>query len=205
MKLENKRIRRMNAMWKNLFRYFGVLLLAGTAGCALMGTPDKVQVTEYDLGTVKAPPASAKLGVEFGAFRNLSGAGAPMLFRGKDGSIVQDDSRRFLLLPEHLVRRRLVELFPAPATEDDIRVSGTLNRFEIDRGDRTARLVVDYEVSWKGKQRTFHHSVATPLDGDTGLDGAKALEKCVIDSGRKLAGELERFRKETVSAEGKRK
>ena len=192
-------------MRKNLFRYFGVLLLAGAAGCALMGTPDKIRVTDYDLGTVKAPPASAKLGVEFGAFRNLSGAGTPMLFREKDGSIVQDDSRRFLLLPEHLVRRRLVELFPAPVSEDDIRVSGTLNRFEINRGDRTGRLVVDYDVSWKGRERTFRHAVETPLEGDTGLDGAKALEKCVIASGRKLAGELELFKKETVAAEGKRK
>lgn len=192
-------------MWKNLFRYFGVLLLAGTAGCALMGTPDKVRVTEYDLGTVKAPPASAKLGVEFGAFRNLSGAGTPMLFRDKDGAIVQDDSCRFLLLPEHLVRRRLVELFPAPASEDDIRVSGTLNRFEIDLGDRAARLVIDYEASWKGRQRTLHHCVETPLDGDTGLARAQALEKCVIASARRLAGELELFKKEVVSAEGKRK
>ena len=192
-------------MWKSIFRYFGALLLAGTAGCALMGTPDKVQVTEYDLGTVKAPPASAKLAVEFGAFRNLSGAGTPMLFREKDGSIVPDDSCRFLLLPEHLVRRRLVELFPASASEDDIRVNGTLNRFEIDRGDRTGRLVIDYEVSWKGRQRTFHHSETAVLDGGTGLDGARALEKCVIASARKLAGELERFRKEAVSAEGKRK
>ena len=195
----------MNVMWKNLFRYFGALLLAGTVGCALMGTPDKIRVTEYDLGTVKAPPASTKLGVEFGAFRNLSGAGTPMLFRGKDGAIVQDDSCRFLLLPEHLVRRRLVELFPAPASEDDIRVSGTLNRFEIDRGDRAARLVIDYEVSWKGRQRTFHHSIETPLDGDTGLAGAGALEKCVIASARKLAGELELFKKEVLSVKGQRK
>ena len=181
------------------------LLLAGTAGCALMGTPGKVRVTEYDLGMVKTAPASAELKVEFGAFRNISGAGAPMLFREKNGSLVQDDSCRFLLLPEHLVRKRLVELFPASASEDDIRVSGTLNRFEIDRGARTGRLAVDYEVSWKGKHRTIHHAVETPLDGDTGLDGARALEKCVITSARKLAGELAVFRKEVTDAKGKRK
>ena len=192
-------------MWKNLLRHFGALLLAGTAGCALMGTPEKVRVSEYDLGTVKAPPASAKLGVEFGAFRNLSGAGTPMLFRGRDGAIVQDDRSRFLLLPEHLVRRRLVELFPAPVSEDDIRVNGTLERFEIDRGDRAGRLVIDYEVSWQGRRRTFRHAVRTPLDGDTGLDGARALEKCVITSAGKLAGELELFRKEVVTEKGKSK
>ena len=74
-------------MWKKLLRHFGILLLTGTYGCALMSTPEKIQVTEYDLGTVKSAPASAKLGVEFGAFRNLSGAGTPMLFREKDGSL----------------------------------------------------------------------------------------------------------------------
>ena len=205
MKLQIEAMRRKNTMWKNLLRHFGVLLLAGTAGCALMGTPEKVQVTEYDLGTVKAPPASAKLGVEFGTFRNLSGAGTPILFRGRDGSIVQDDRRRFLLLPEHLVRRRLVELFPAPATEEDVRVYGTLNRFEIDKGDNAARLVVDYEASWKGKHRIFHHTVQTPLGGDTGLDAARALEKCVISSAGKLAGELELFKKEVASVKGKSK
>ena len=205
MKFQNKTIRRMNTMRKNLLRYFGVLLLAGTAGCALMGTPGKVRVEEYDLGTVTASPVSTKLGVEFGAFRNLSGAGTPMLFRGKDGSIVQDDGCRFLLLPEHLVRRRLVELFPASASGDDVRINGTLNRFEIDRGDRAARLVVDYEASWQGRHRTFHHAVETPLDGDSGLDGARALEKCVIFSAGKLAGELELFKKEVAAAERKRK
>ena len=202
---QNKKNGRKNAMWKNLLRYCEVLLLAGTAGCALMGTPGKVRVTEYDLGMVKTAPASAELKVEFGAFRNISGSGAPMLFREKNGSLVQDDSCRFLLLPEHLVRKRLVELFPASASEDDIRVSGTLNRFEIDRGARTGRLAVDYEVSWKGKHRTIHHAVETPLDGDTGLDGARALEKCVITSARKLAGELAVFRKEVTDAKGKRK
>ena len=192
-------------MWKKLLRHFGILLLTGTYGCALMSTPEKIQVTEYDLGTVKSAPASAKLGVEFGAFRNLSGAGTPMLFREKDGAIIQDDRCRFLLLPEHLVRRRLVELFPAPASEGDIQVNGTLNRFEIDRGDRAGRLVIDYEVSWKGKHRTFHHAVEAPLDGDTGLDGARALEKCVIASAGKLAGELALFKKEAASAKGKGK
>lgn len=192
-------------MWKKFLRHFGILLLAGTAGCALVGTPEKVRVTEYDLGTVKAPPVSTKLGVEFGTFRNLSGAGTPMLFRDRDGSIVQDDRSRFLLLPEHLVRRRLVELFPAPVSDDDIRVNGTLERFEIDRGDRAGRLVIDYEVSCQGRRRTFHHAVRTPLDGDTGLDGARALEKCVITSAGKLAGELELFRKEAAAEKGKDK
>ena len=191
-------------MLKKILRYCGFLLLASGAGCALVSTPERVQTRLYDLEMIKAAPVS-RLSVDFGSFRNLAGAGTPMLVREKNGVLLQDDANRYLMLPELLVKRRLLDLFPAAVTDDAILVHGVICRFEIDRAEGKARFAVDYESLYGHKRVVFRHTFEEALAENSGPAAAAAMEKCVIASARRLAGELAGLKAASAAKEERRK
>lgn len=178
-------------------------LLAGTAGCALMCTPERTAVVEYDLGTAKTSPVSSGA-VDFGTFRNISGAGARILYREKDGTLTQGEGMRFIILPEQLIKRRMLELFPGSCDENSPRVDAMLCRFEIDRRSSAARMSMEYSVTVGGRSKFFRHVLEAPVGGKNRNAEVAALEECVIKSARRLAGEISAFVKSVSPAAEKK-
>lgn len=169
-----------------------VLLLSG---CSLMQKPEYSVPSFYDLSAQKAAPV-VSAPAEFRSFADVTGNGTGIVSRTAGGKVTSDDLNRFTAPPVQLIRRRLIELFPPAPAQTSLKVSGTLSRFEIDRGSRSARLALDYQLLCHGRSRALRHRIRVPLKGESGEMCAEALESCVIASARRLAGEISVFAKE---------
>ena len=126
-----------------------------------------------------------------------------MLSRGENGVLKEDDTNRFILLPEQLIRRKMTEMFIESSEKDAVRVSGRLWRFEIDHRDSMARFFMEYELRQKENSLILRHNIILPAGGNA-LEHAIALERCVIKSARQLAGEITAFEKNNL-LKGKKK
>lgn len=161
-------------------------------GCSIFSAPEVANASLYDLGNEKIVIKDVRIRIN--GFTNLSGAGTPMLIREKSDVLSEDDDNRFILLPEVLIRRKFTEIFTAPATDGSAKISGRLWRFEIDKRSSRARMVMEYELILDSRTVLLRHDISHPV-GQSGRERAAALEKCVINSAHRLAGEITTLQK----------
>ena len=185
-------------MKKSLFAFTSVFL-ALCSGCSWLGTPEAVEPRTFDLGALNEKEISAPP-VEFRSFSDISGNGMRIALRRGDGSVTFEKNSRFSAPPAQLIRRRLTELFPVKSgSAPFIRVSGTVSRFEIDRKNNEALLLIDYELRLGDESKGVRHRITSKVEQGTDA-AALALEKCVVGSARRLAGETGVFVKECAKA-----
>lgn len=170
----------------------GLLL---TGGCSLFSSAASAPPAFYDLASQEAAPVGT-VQAEFRTLADVTGNGLGIVTRLKDGRVVSDDLNRFSAPPVQLIRRRLTELFPAKIPGQGVKIGGTLCRFEIDAARSCALLVMDYHLAFRGAHKALRHRIETKLKGNSGRDAAGSLEECVILSARRLAAEVEGFKKE---------
>lgn len=159
--------------------------LLAAAGCALMG-PEYVEPAEYDLAqpVKRAEPMAAM--VRFGVFRNVSGADRRFLIREENNRMLTDEYNRWLVSPELLIERRLRAAMPDPEKQaqldEAVRLSGTVYRFEIDRGGRKAVVGVDYSARFSGASLERNTLCEAPLGDDSPAAAVRAMSEAVEKS-----------------------
>lgn len=173
---------------------FCFLLLTG-AGCAFMGRAETSEIAYWDLSALRSEPI-VSVPAEFRSFSDISGNGIRLVTRLADGRITLDGDNRFSAFPAGLIRRRLVELFPQASSETPLKISGTLNRFEVDQGRKCAVLGIDYALNYKGTRKVLRHNIEIRLADPAPAGAFAALEKCVIRSANLLGRESSEFVKQ---------
>ena len=183
-------------------KQFGLALFILSAavllnGCVLFSAPGYTEPACYDLGSSdeKIPAAAA---VELGLFSDKTGNGTKMVSRSADGvKISSDELNRFSASPALLVKRRLAVCF-APEKKlnrEKVSVSGELLRFEYLASEKKVRMVIDYQLEYKGNTMRTRQDLEEKVSG-FGAAAAAGFEKCVVRSAKALAGEIDAFVKE---------
>ena len=177
-----------------LFIVSGVLL-AG-AGCTLLPPVKEKEVVLYDL-CQKDERSTAKLALEAGAFSDLTGNGSRMAVREKDGSLHLDSTHRFTVSPAQLLRRKMALFFAAPGEGASKTVlTGTLLRFEYLREQKEVRMVCSYTLRSEKAVTTLLHDLQVKVRNGESAEIAAAFEEVFLISARRLAGEMEVWKKQ---------
>lgn len=167
-----------------------------SAGCSLIMPADRSEPALYDLSASQVPQVQSEP-VVFSSFTDLTGNGLRIAFRQPEGKVFFDDCSRFSAPPGQLIRRRFTELFPPSSSQEPFRVSGVLTRFEADRESRRALMTADYHITRGGTCKVLRHRMECGMKEDTPAAAAAALEKCVINSARRLGRELSALKKKS--------
>lgn len=180
-------------------------ILAMSGGCSLLSKPHYKETAFYDLGAQKDVPHISSVPVEFLPFSDATGNGVRFLIRGVGGGVRLDAYNCFSAPPAQLIRRRLIELFPASFSDGSVKVSGSLNRLECDRERGSALMAIDYRLSCNKQKKAVRHRIETKALRFDGPGIAAAFEKAVIISAQRLAGDVSAFKKQCVFTMEKKK
>jgi hypothetical protein len=179
-----------------MFAFVFALLLFCTAGCSWLSAPVCSEPRLYDLGAQKDLPVLSSVPVEFRSFTDVTGSGVRFLVRDGGGQVRLDAANCFAAPPGQLIRRRLIELFPAAFSDEAVRVSALLSRFECDRQRGAVLLAIDYQLLFSKQRKALRHRIEVKLSKFDGPAIAAALETSVIRSAQRLAGEVMEFKKQ---------
>lgn len=191
-------------MKKTAFGVLSLVLLLGAAECSFLSTQEYKEVAFYDLSAEKNLPRITSVPVEFRSFTDGTGNGVRFLIREPGGRVRLDSYNCFSAPPAQLIRRRLVELFPAAFSDDSVKISAILNRFECDRQKGVALMAVDYQLSCNKQKKALRHQIEVKIPVFDGPGIAAALERSVILSAQRLAGEVTAFRKQCAAIKEKK-
>ncbi|MBE6385411.1 MAG: hypothetical protein E7048_07085 [Lentisphaerae bacterium] len=180
-----------------LFFLSGVLFFSG---CSLLPEPVYAEPAYYDLCSLDEKiPVQAGVGLR--SFSDKTGNGTRMVSRSDDKvRVFFDEFNRFSSAPAQLVKRRLAASFEPVKNkeEDNVTVSGDLLRFEILPGENKVRMVIDYQLHCGKKSRQVRYDLEEKMTTSGPAAAAAGFEKCIIRSGRQLAGEIAVLIKESV-------
>lgn len=162
------------------------------AGCGIFTSHGYREPADYDLLPARQTRLVPAAPIRFGVFSNISGAGIRMLERRKDGKMSLDEYNRWLLPPEQLLRRGMIELFlPVTDREATIQIYCQLLRFET--CENKAVLELEYILRSASKEMITMHRFETPLTGKDGSAVARAMSGNMVRSAEKLNGEIAAF------------
>ena len=162
---------------------FSLLLLL--SGCFCSQYRDTAY---FDLTPAKA---AAAVPVEVAELQNRSGSGSRFQYREKNGRILADPDRKWILPPGALVARALRSALTPPASsaagEPETQISGELLFFETDLETRNFHLQAQLRITRRdGKTRKLNCDIKIPLTGDAPEHTVQAANQAV----GKLAGQL---------------
>ena len=180
-----------------LFFLSGVLFFSG---CSLLPEPAYTEPAYYDVCALdeKIPVQAV---VELRSFSDKTGNGTRMVSRSDDKvRVFFDELNRFSSAPAQLVKRRLAAAFEPVKNKKEVNmaVSGELLRFEILPGENKVRMVVDYQLHCGRKNKRVRYDLKEKISGSGAAAAAAGFEKCIIRSGRRLAGEIAVLAKECI-------
>ena len=182
-------------MCKAFYLFIVTGVLWGSAGCTLLPPVKEKEVVLYDL-CQKDERSTAKLALEAGAFSDLTGNGSRMAVREKDGSLHLDSIHRFTVSPAQLLRRKMALFFAAPGGASKTVVTGTLLRFEYFREQKEVRMVCSYTLRSEKAVTTLLHDLQVKVRNGESAEIAAAFEEVFLISARRLAGEIEVWKKQ---------
>jgi hypothetical protein len=119
-----------------------------------------------------------------------------MAVREKDGSLHLDSIHRFTVSPAQLLRRKMALFFAAPGGASKTVLTGTLLRFEYFREQKEVRMVCSYTLRSEKAVTTLLHDLQVKVRNGESAEIAAAFEEVFLISARRLAGEIEVWKKQ---------
>ncbi len=173
----------------------GVLGMLLLSGCVL-SQHAYVEPADYDFSGDSAPVSSRA--VRFGVFGNYSGSDRRFLVHLGEGRFQCDEYKRWLMIPEMLLKRRLSLFFPVrpDSVHGKLSIDCTIYRFEFDLERKKARFCAEYTLRDGSRVLVLRHEFSAPFRSGSGAALAAAMSRCVALSAKRLSGEVETFSKE---------
>ena len=119
--------------------------------------------------------------------RNDSSSGLRIQSRAASGEVIGDPYNQWVLPPGELVSRALNLALLRDGAQNPLPLSGSIERFEVDRAERLFRFSGFYAVAGTGKMRRFE--IATPVTGDGAEQVASAASAAVAELARRIAAD----------------
>ena len=130
--------------------------------------------------------------VRVAELRNSSGAGSRFQYRERDGRIVSDPDRKWIMPPGALVARALRTALSGSGRIDGkgALVSGELLFFETDRTAGKFRLCADMSIESGDRRKTVRIDVSAPVADDSPEAVVRAADLAVNEMAKRLSQAL---------------
>lgn len=144
------------------------------------------ETARFDLTVVptEAAPVRPVMVLEL---RNDSSSGLRIQSRAASGEVIGDPYNQWVLPPGELVSRALNLALLRDGAQNPLPLSGSIERFEVDRAEQLFRFSGFYAVAGTGKMRRFE--IATPVTGDGAEQVASAASAAVAELARRIAAD----------------
>ncbi len=119
--------------------------------------------------------------------RNDSSSGLRIQSRAASGEVIGDPYNQWVLPPGELVSRALNLALLRDGIQNPLPLSGSIERFEVDRPERLFRFNGFYAAAGTGKVRRFE--ITAPVAGDGAEQVASAASAAVTELARRIAAD----------------
>ena len=167
-------------MKKRVVESLVMLAVAVVAGGCFFSRAPQLEIREY---APELRPASRMLtAMQIGSVVNLSGSGREFVIRKKNGRVICDESRRWLIAPEQMLKNAML-LFSSSTGAD--RVSAEILKFEFSSDMSELSTLVRFRVRSENSRNETCCVAAVAVkvnDGDYGRSVVALWEKLLNET-----------------------